>query len=523
MLTTKILDKSLSTEVIFKTINFNGASFEVEVPLGGNVDTEESNDGISYTALTVTNQETLVDVTTIINSGTYLAILNSNTNFVRFTVSLAGTEDGYVRSTLFDSTGSIVEVATDQSSRMNDAINPLNEMVTLEMTPVFQYNFRYNNNNRVFTSKGTAGGNVSNVSKHARVFSENSTTNYGVLTSVVPLHYRNGSQAIMRCTCANISSPDPTASQDSFNVWGLMDRSNAPSATTIPRNMIVFGHNDNDGMFIGIKYDDDTTSTFSTAFVPQASWNKLSNLQMTLDPTKYNIYEIRYIFLGYLGVQFCIYDTVVNKIVIVHEYIHSNANVASFTDNSILSFGICSQNDASSTSDGDLRCHSVLLGVLGKNINNYPLRSFNVNSVVADGDDAIVLQCVDTYVSLDNYARFFLKSFNASVNNSGGGTQSSIQIYKNCDYVNGAAVAPTYTSLDANNSIIRYATGANVGSPDSLGPMVYSLSIDRNNNLSIENLNNIYCEPGSTLTFRIQNTGGSSATVDLSLLFEEDF
>ena len=395
--------------------------------------------------------------------------------------------------------------------------NSFNENANAEITPQFQYSFRHNNNNRVFTTKVGGLGEITNLTNNCRIESPSSTTDYAIITSIPTNHYRNGQTSIMRMTTVNITSPTPTVTQTSFNLWGWMDRSNAPSATTLPQNFIGFGYNELDGFFVAIKNSDNVSSTFSTLFVKQDSWNGAS-LSITLDPTKFNIFEIRMVYLGYLGVDFCIYDPGLHKIIIVHTYKHANIDTLSYTNNAILSIGGLSQNDVTSITAGDLRIHSIMTGVMGKDINNFPSRSVNVSTgTVSDGTFIFVIQNSDTYSSLDNFARFFITSVNCAANNTGSNT-SSIKFFKN----NIFSVAPTYTDVDTANSIIRTASAGNVGTISNVGVLVYSISLQNNDSISIENLNNIYVEPDAEIAIRVDTSGGNSA-VNLSLLISEDY
>lgn len=408
--------------------------------------------------------------------------------------------------------------------QMTDAMNAFNEFRVNELEPLFQYNFRYNFNDRLFITKTSGSPNATVTSSYpdVRAYTLQGGARYSVITSIIPCHYRNGQEAVLRCTVRNQNKPNPTSTKLSYNFWGFGDRCD-DGATTIPRNFIGFTYNGFDGLCVAIKSDDDTPSAFSTLYLPETQWNRRHNLLMNIDYDDMNLFELRFIYLGQKGVQFRIYDTAQNKMVTVHEYIHGNQFNTPFVDNPILSFCMGSTNDATSNENGDVRAHSIMLAIQGKNVNHFPERAINTNSgSQGNGTDILLLECRNQYETYDNYDRFFIKSITASATNSGNNS-TSLLFYKNTSY----SVAPVPANLDANNSIIAYsALGEAVGTfgtVSSLGVLVYSISLSSGGgSVSIEDLNKIYLEPNATINVRINTTGGSNSTVDLSVILEED-
>lgn len=409
-----------------------------------------------------------------------------------------------------------ITIASDEAFRIQS--NQLDEIIVSALSPDFQSNFRHNINDRLWKSYSTNPGTVVYItSGEARVRSlADASANVAVLTSIIPLHYRNGQESVCRITVVNQSAYDGTT-QLGWAAWGLFDRSDATAS--IPLNAIVFGYSTTDGLFCGIR---DNSTTFNRHLAKQndGEWNG-DKLAMTFDSETYNFFEIRYIYLGTIGIEWCIYDSILRKMVIVHRYTHGNISTVPFITNPILCVGGESQQGAvastGSTAAAQLRIHSCMIGTMGRNNPRLLRRAIRTDlSALTNGTDYLVLRCRDQYEGINNHFRFFLKSFNALVSNSGS-ARSAVQIFSQTVW----SVARTgFTDLDTNNSIIEQST-TNDGTISDDGILVYSIDFISDGSHSIENLRDVYCEPNNTLMFRIFNTSGTT-TVSQNLLVEED-
>ena len=114
-------------------------------------------------------------------------------------------------------------------------------------------------------------------------------------------------------------------------------------------------------------------------WIPQTSWN-VDTLQgsgpsgMILNPTKLNVFQIRYKWLGAGAVSFMIEDQNRGKSVEFHKFIWSNQNTQPHIANPSLKIGYVAYNLAGGAgTQVEVRGASMMLGVDGKKeLNHYP-------------------------------------------------------------------------------------------------------------------------------------------------------
>lgn len=83
-------------------------------------------------------------------------------------------------------------------------------------------------------------------------------------------------------------------------------------------------------------------------WIPQTAWNKTKLLTaddpFILDPSKGNVFQIQFQYLGYGGIKFFIEDPVTADYICVHSISFANANVGPSLDNPSLKVGWISEN-----------------------------------------------------------------------------------------------------------------------------------------------------------------------------------
>ena len=89
-------------------------------------------------------------------------------------------------------------------------------------------------------------------------------------------------------------------------------------------------------------------------WVAQASWNRDTfdgngESGVTLDPTKGNVYEIRYQWLGYGAIDFSIEDPATKLLTLVHRVEYANANTSPSLQNPTLPLHVMSKNTSNTT------------------------------------------------------------------------------------------------------------------------------------------------------------------------------
>lgn len=448
-------------------------------------------------------------------------------------VVLANDANPSVRVLTVNPSSELNDLQVDKDSNLKVSIQnnstAFDQFQIAEETPTFTYTFSRDINSLYFHKKllGTAvsifdptnGG-------EAQCSSASGAANTSLLTSKIPVHYRNGQEAIFRAT---IYVDSVCAAGDGRGVfWGLTDRgSDTNNVNGSPLNAIVFGCDDA-GMFVAIKNNDAANDGYSELFVRFANCNGEMHTDWVADPAyipidKYYAYEIRMAYLGAIGVVFRMYDNVKNRWVTVHTY-RPTPKIKPFVANPILSFGMYAINDINGSTNAVVSAHSLRLAVVGKNIITTFERALStiVTSVttVPANNPILCIRCKETYIGQTNFARVLLENLSISVSTGGSNNLTSIILYKNAT----ATTTPNWTSVGPN-SLLEYAD-PNLASPSQgvwtipSGVIVYVLSI-ADNSTSNADLRNLYLAPGDTVILWAQTA--ASSTFNVGVGFHEDF
>ena len=206
-------------------------------------------------------------------------------------------------------------------------------------------------------------------------------------------------------------------------------------------------------------------------------------------------------YLGAGSIDFFIEEPLSNRLVRVHTIHYANtATVPSVADPALgfymhaLNSGnasslVCATASVSIATEGS----SNKLGVRGSLV-------FRKTAVGVTTTNIITLKNAATFASKTNRVRVRILRVMWSV----GGNQDT-QFHG----VKGATLGgtPAYTDFDATTSVISYDTA---GTTVSAGREILSAVVD-NNNSAWEEPENLYLEPGETITFGAQNVGGGGA------------
>ena len=176
-----------------------------------------------------------------------------------------------------------------------------NELLVTEITPMFQANFAYNNNARLVTETVTGSGTITNATAMAKCNTTAAGTSSATLTSKAALDYRGGQGGLFRATAVFT-----TGVAGSEQLLGVGDAVNG----------FFFGYN---GATFGVCHRVNSVDTW----YPQTSWNteKMTAGEinsMTLDPTKGNVYEIQFQYLGFGQIEFSVENSSTGAFDVVH-------------------------------------------------------------------------------------------------------------------------------------------------------------------------------------------------------------
>jgi hypothetical protein len=246
--------------------------------------------------------------------------------------------------------------------------------------------------------------------------------------------------------------------------------------------------------------------------VAQASWNR--NAAASLDPTKINVYEIRYGFLGAANMTFHWLDPAVGDFVKVHEMEHANTGVITNIGNPALKVGWVSSS-VSSTTNLTVQGASALLAIEGEEVVTETPHStfFEDTGVTATLSNILTLRCRQVYGDRVNLGE--IEPVDISVDNDS--TKGIIvEVIKNT----ALGGVPNYSYIDQTNSIAEVDTS---GTTITGGTLIDTFTVPSGGDADIDLLRlKQFILPDETLTVAAKLTGGASTKVTASINWLEE-
>jgi hypothetical protein len=387
------------------------------------------------------------------------------------------------------------------------------ELSTTIPEPVAQADFIYGINNRLHTNS-TNSGIISVDAGMAKINTTATTSANAQLQSIRYLRYRPGQGAMGRWTSLFVSN---SAGSNSYS--GL--------ATPDMENAFMFGY---EGTAFGIWHINNGTRTH----IPQTTWNVdrmnganglLNQSGMTLDPTKGNIYQVKYQYLGFGAVYFYVENSQNGDLVVVHELKYANSNIVPSVRQPSLEMIYRVENTTSST-DTEVKSASYGLFLEGQRKYLGPENTYNnTKSSVTTETSIFTLRNATSYNGIANRALTRLRFITFAANVSGAAGTATLRITRNATL----GGSPSYTPVEGTTGDdgVTITDGQSTISVDTAGTTVTGgtelfdaiISEGTSNTYDVDNLD-IFLAPGDTLTFSASATG--SATAGISLVWSED-
>jgi len=379
-----------------------------------------------------------------------------------------------------------------------------NQLMVAEETPMLQYSFSRNINNRLFGTVTSGDPTVSYITANggsAQCKLEASDVGQAGIWSYETVNYRNGEMAVVRFTSKifNGSGLGPGAEI----LVGIGDRLDA---STVPDNGIFFSCT-TDG--IGVRIRRGGSDSFSRPFTTCTG----DIFELDTELGKYYLFEIRFSYLGAFGAQWRVYNVDTQRWHIIEKY--KVLAGFPFIYNSNLSFVQLVDSAGTPTGAVTVDTHSVYLGVVGKSVPNIEPRTVATRQTgLGDGAYFLGIRNVTTYATQSNFGRIYIKDVQVAVEN-GGGNVSAISVYKNPDW--GVGAMANLSNLDASNSIIEVST--NPGTPSADGVLIGAVNLTSSGSDQLM-FKDITLAPGEELIFKLSTTLGTA--VNMSVLLHED-
>jgi hypothetical protein len=256
-------------------------------------------------------------------------------------------------------------------------------------------------------------------------------------------------------------------------------------------------------------------------WVAQASWNGVDKMDgngasgVTLDPTKGNVFQIAYQYLGFGAVTFFIENPSDGSMVLVHTIQFANANTRPSLDNPSMPMYVCAEN-STNTSDVTVKTASLSASVQGKRENqgvNRGVKATVVLSGTAAETPITSIRVKDVFQSKLNRTKVKLNFVSASVEHT-----KPVQVNF---YVNGTLTGANWVDIDTDNSTMQQDTTATAVTG---GVLLFTLDLGKTGDQTIDLTNDLYVgefNHGDRLTITALPNSGNGAEADIGINFTE--
>lgn len=291
----------------------------------------------------------------------------------------------------------------------------------------------------------------------------------------------------------------------------------------------MFGYS---GITFGIWYNKGGTPSH----IPQTTWNvdKMDGAGgatnpsgMLLNPTKGNVYQIKYQYLGFGAIFFYIEDQAKGGFTPVHVINYANLNTTPNVIQPSFNYVMRAENDGTTATAISVSGATAALFVEGM-IQQTGLtygRDNNKSTVTTETNIVSIRNCT-TYNTFVNRAQMRLRQI-SFCSNTGGAVSGVVTFRLVLGTTLGGSPAFTTTNGTTANNGVTITNGLSISSYDTAGTTVTGGTIIYNgvaavggsSSIDITDLNLILA-PGETLTLSITST--QSATVGAGITWTED-
>lgn len=358
-------------------------------------------------------------------------------------------------------------------------ISAFGELVAQEMTPIITLSFPYNINAAYSTSTVANGGTVTQANSQAVLQTSAANNGSALLESNFAARYSPGQGMVWRGTAAFT-----TGVEDSQQEIGIGDADDG----------FFFGYQ---GATFGIFRRQNGTDTF----VAQSAWNG-GPLFSGFDPTKGNVYQIRYQWLGYGAIRYYIENPYTGVLQLVHSIYYPNTAVVPSIFNPSLPLHARVVNSGNAT---NLTLLTASMGTYAEG----PFNSIGARFSVGNRKTAITTETAvftlrnnATFQSKTNRGRMHFDSLGSAIS---GGADAQYRIVLNATL----GGAPSFTDIDSNQSIASFdvaGTTVTGGREVRRGPSTGNFQLSEDISSLEARLN-----PGDTLTFAASSFGAGVA------------
>lgn len=401
--------------------------------------------------------------------------------------------------------------STIRKTNIQGATSAFGDLISSELSPISQYAFEYNmvDNTEFWSLTETNGGTVTTNNAKALVRSNTTTGAVAQMKSARPVRYRAGLGTKFRFT-AVFSAPAASCHQ----IIGIFDET---GSTTPYKNGYGIGYDGTTLKLFHFLNDTDQSLALSAATDPLDGTGASG---ITIDPTKLNIFEIDFAYLGTGDIIYRIYSTSQQKFVEIHRVQRANLFAVPHSYNPNYNIYLYAANNGT-TSDVSVSTASMAHFVQGftryREIHQ-PTFGYETSATgVTTKTQLFSIRNKSTYTSvinlIDILPLYFSCSYEASV--AGRGV---IKIVKN-PTLGGTA---SWTDISTTNSVVEVDTAQTTVTDEGKLLAVFYVGgqFDSRGPLEIEK-EGLFISPGDEVAVLVEST--QSADVDAFISWKELF
>lgn len=360
------------------------------------------------------------------------------------------------------------------SVNINNPITAFGELCIAEQTPMIELTFPYNINTDIVTTSITGSGNISNLNRKAKISSGTTSDSLARLKSRTILRYSTGVGMCFRAS-AIFSNPISTGKQ----YIGIGDSENG----------FYFGYT---GTTFGIM----RRSNSVDYVINKSTWNRdkldgSGSSGYTLDPTKGNVYQILYQWLGF-GCIKCFIEEPSLGLILVHQIEYAGTSTVVSIDNPSLPLSVEASNGSTSgdvsvetaSMTGMLQGH--IIDTIGINNSIGNVKSINVN----EETNILSIRNKSTFNNCTNKTTLKIQLFDIATE---GNKVVTFKVY-----LNGTINNSSFVNINESNSIVEYDF---MGNTITNGRLIYTFYMKNSDSQHFDVSHYMpYVNPGESVT-----------------------
>lgn len=363
------------------------------------------------------------------------------------------------------------------------------EMLTARAVPVAGWSFAYNVNADIVATTLTGSGSVTNANNMAVLQTTAAINSSAAIATNRVLRYLPGIGGLLRLTA--VFTQGVTGSQQ---IIGLGDSQNG----------FFIGFN---GASFGIMRRSAGVDNWTLA----EQFNR--PMPSDFDPTKGNVYQIQFQWLGFGQIIFSFEETSLGLFSPMHTIDYANTAVLTSIRNPALPI-LAQVANTSNASNMILKTPSAMAFLEGGGEKADPLtfaRAFAATKTVTTEVPVLSIRTLGTYQTLPNQIRAFLASLTAATD---GNRSVTVNVYDNP-----ALTGASFTSLNTDVSSLQYDVTA---SAFTGGRLVFSAQLGKIDS-KIYDLSRLLIQAAPSRHFTLTALSAASNIIDLSVTVLEEF